>query len=119
MKIAIVDDSGFSRRRVKAYLSRIFQHASFLECTDGEEALRKLPGEVLEFVTLDLVMPNLNGIDVLKRLRELDFQSPIVILTADIQEIAQAECRELGCCGFVEKPINEEKIVSMVRDLGL
>ncbi len=119
MKIAIVDDSGFSRSRVRTYLKRIFPHASFIECADGVEALKQLPGEELEFVTLDLVMPNIDGLELLKRLKEIDFQPPIVILTANIQEIIQTECRNWGCYGFVEKPINQEKIADMVQGLGL
>ncbi len=119
MKIAIVDDSGFSRNRVKAHLRRILPHASFIECADGEEALQQLPGEKLEFVTLDLVMPKIGGLELLKRFKELEFQPPIVVLSANIQEIMQTECRNRGCYGFVEKPINHEKIASMVKDLGL
>ncbi len=119
MKIALVDDSGFSRRRVKAYLNRMFPDASFIECADGEEALQQLPGEDLEFVVLDLVMPNIDGLELLKRFKEIDFQPPVVILTANIQEIIQTECRNQGCYGFMEKPVNEEKIASMVQDLGL
>ena len=95
MQIGIVDDSEFSRNRLKWCLKRIFPDASFIECVDGKEALEKLPGEDLDFVTLDLVMPNIDGLGVLKHLKELGFQSPIVILTADIQESTQAACREL------------------------
>ncbi len=119
MKIGIVDDSSFARDRLKSCLNRFFPDASFVECGDGKVALKRLPGEEVDFITLDIVMPKLNGIWVLKHLREFDFQAPIVILTADIQEGTQTICRELGCCGFVEKPISEEKIESMLVDLGL
>jgi len=120
MKIAIVDDSGFSRNRAKSMLKKHFPSVEFVECVDGLEAVEKLPEqEGIDFVMLDMVMPNLDGFGVLRELGEIGYKRPVVVVTSDVQEGTVNKCKELGCFSFINKPLSPKKIADMVEELGL
>lgn len=112
MKIAVVDDSLFSRKRTKEKLSEVFGDAEFVEFPDGEAALAGLPDSGVEFVTLDLVMPKVDGFGVLEGLQGTDFNKPVFVVTSDIQEGSRNRCIELGCTDFIDKPISSVKLTS-------
>ncbi len=85
---------------------------------DGTGADRK--GEAL-LVLLDLNLPDMTGIDILKRVKENKYlkASPVVVLTTtdDSQEIKR--CYELGCNVYITKPVNYENFANAIRQLGL
>jgi two-component system response regulator len=94
---------------------------------DGAEALDLLLGseasriERPRLVLLDLKLPKVNGIEVLRRLRA-DPRThflPVVVLTASAQERDLRESYELGVNSYIVKPVDFEKFVDVVRQLGL
>jgi diguanylate cyclase (GGDEF)-like protein/PAS domain S-box-containing protein len=105
-RILIVDDERMNR----AILSQIIQRRGFatLEASSGMEALKLIEHEQIDLVLLDIVMPEMDGYEVLRQLRQrkTESQLPIIIVTAsdDSQEIVHAF--ELGANDFVSKPID-------------
>ena len=85
---------------------------------DGTAAAHK--GEAM-LVLLDLNLPDMTGIDILKRVKENKYlkATPVVVLTTtdDSQEIKR--CYELGCNVYITKPVNYESFANAIRQLGL
>ena len=112
-KILIVDDSGLSRRISR----KILQEAGHevVEAEDGIAALERYFLEKPEMVLLDITMKGMSGIEVLKKLREMDAQARVVIATADIQSSTRTLTKEAGACGFITKPLAEEQVITAVN----
>jgi two-component system chemotaxis response regulator CheY len=78
-------------------------------------ALERYFLEKPDLVLLDITMKGLSGIDVLKRLRELDARARVVIATADIQSSTRAMTDEAGARGFVTKPVAVDQLLQAVE----
>lgn len=119
MKIAIVDDSKFSRNQLKRQIQKIRDNIEFEEYPDGASALEHLPGTDAQVLFLDLVMPPPDGLEVLEKLKGDGFAPPIFVVTADIQQSTRERCLELGCEDFIEKPMSAEKISKAMERINL
>ncbi|WP_221030511.1 response regulator [Actomonas aquatica] len=117
LKIAIVDDSMFMRRMVRSAVKECFPAAELLEYGDGQAAIEQLPAESPDLILLDLLMPRLNGQDTLAQLRALGVKSPIIVVTADVQQSVRDRVRELGAQGFIQKPITYEKLKTVLGEV--
>ncbi len=87
---------------------------------DGQEALDIVNnGEQIDLVLLDLMMPKLSGLDVLKRIREQEkFKSlPCIILTAAGEAKHERDALELGATQFLTKPFSPKKLYALVARL--
>jgi two-component system, OmpR family, alkaline phosphatase synthesis response regulator PhoP len=87
---------------------------------DGQEALDLVNnGEQVDLVLLDLMMPKLSGLDVLKRIREQEkFKSlPCIILTAGGEAKHERDALELGATQFLTKPFSPKKLYALVARL--
>src|SRR5688572_6636692 len=102
-KILIVDDSGLARRATR----KILETAGY-EVTEAEDGLTALQNYYLDkprLVLLDVTMKDMNGIEVLQRLRQLDPTANVLIVTADVQNSTREMAESGGACGFVTKPV--------------
>jgi len=115
MRVAIVDDSMFSRMQLKKKLAEIDSSLEFTEFADGEKAVEGIPNGGFALVTMDLTMPNKGGIDALKEIREAGVEIPIYIISADIQQTTRQLCEERGCTGFIAKPFETENLKMMME----
>ena len=87
---------------------------------DGLEASRALgaPGAAFDLVLLDLMMPEMTGLDVLRRLRgELRSATPVIILTAAGQDEQERAAIDTGANAFVTKPFSPKKLYALVARL--
>ncbi len=100
--ILIVDDSIFSRRALRKTLSS--EGYQVLEAVNGRVGLEMIQKHQPDCVLLDMLMPELNGNEVLEALNEQGLDVPVIVVTADIQEHTQARCFELGAKAFLNKP---------------
>ena len=107
-KILIVDDSSFQRRLIRRALGPLAEDT--IEAGDGKAAIELLQHESPDVILLDLLMPELDGFQVLAQLQEKQCPIPRVVLTADVQDTAAERCRELGAFDVIHKPPNEEKL---------
>jgi two-component system chemotaxis response regulator CheY len=114
-KLLLVDDSGLARRGLRA----IFEPAGFqvVEAEDGMTALERYFLERPDVVILDLVMKGMYGLDVLTKLRELDPNARVVVVSADIQQSSQELVQAAGAVGFINKPVDSERVLNLVRGL--
>lgn len=112
-RILIVDDSGLARRRARA----ILEAAGFevLEAEDGMSALETYYVQKPDVVLLDLVMKGMYGLEVLARLREMDPNARVIVVSADIQSSSHELVAEGGAAGFLVKPVDANEVLTMVR----
>lgn len=111
MKVAIVDDSLFMRRLIRENLKEIDSSITIVEFDDPVVALTEVPKAKPDLVTLDNLMPEMNGSDVLKNWRNGDGADlRVVVITADIQASVRERCEELGIVDFIEKPVTVDKL---------
>lgn len=73
---------------------------------NGHEAVAALERGGIDVVLLDINMPELDGLGVLRRLRELDVRVPVIMVTANEDLALAQECLQLGAVGYVEKPFD-------------
>lgn len=110
MKIAVVDDSQFMRGLIATGLAQLHPDAQIVEFADPSEALRAFPQLQPDLITLDLLMPELSGFQVLEQLRGMSLHARIVVITADVQPTVRQRCADAGVHAFVEKPVTLKKL---------
>ena len=112
-KLLLVDDSGLARRSMRA----ILEPAGFVvvEAEDGLTAIERYYLEKPDLVILDLVMKGMYGLDVLTKLRELDPAVRVIIVSADVQQSSQDLVEAAGAVGFINKPVDPARVLSLVR----
>lgn len=113
--VLIVDDALFMRTMLKKIISGAGDYCVY-EAADGAAALesyrRYKPGTVL----LDISMPGMDGIEVLKRIREMDPQAYVVMCSAMGQESMIVEAMDGGAAEFIVKPFLPEHIIKAVEN---
>lgn len=110
--VLLVDDSGLARRGTR----RILESAGYkvIEAEDGLSALEQFALQRPSVVLLDLVMKGMYGLDVLTKLRELDPNAKVIIVSADVQTSSQDLVREAGAVGFLTKPVDAAQVLDQV-----
>ncbi|MCX8022476.1 MAG: response regulator [Syntrophorhabdaceae bacterium] len=108
MKILLVDDSAYARQR----LSKVLKSAGHevVEAEGGVEAIELFKKGAFNAVTVDMLMPDMDGITLMKRLKELDRDIPLIAVTADVQEETKREAFEAGAYAFLAKTAKTEEI---------
>lgn len=115
-KIMLVDDAAFMRMMVKNALTKA-GYDNFVEAQDGAEAVRKYGEEKPDMVIMDITMPNMDGLQALKKIRENDPNAKVVMCTAMGQESMVVDAIKSGAKDFVVKPFNEERIAQTVNKI--
>jgi two-component system chemotaxis response regulator CheY len=112
MKVLLVDDSGMARRSTR----RILEGAGYdvVEAEDGMAAIERYFVERPDVVMLDLVMKGMYGLEVLSKLREMDPDARVVVLSADVQTSSRDMVQAAGASGFLSKPADPEQMLDMV-----
>ena len=113
-RVLIVDDSAFSRKIIRRALG---EEHEYLEAADGMEGLEKYALHHQDVVILDLTMPGLHGIEVIRRLKGLDPKAKIIVGTADIQKLSVQEALEAGADRVVPKPFSIEALQEALQDV--
>jgi two-component system chemotaxis response regulator CheY len=116
MKILLVDDSSTMRRIQKNVLEKI-GHTNVEEAEDGADALRKLPGGGFELVLMDWNMPNLNGIDALKKIKaDPALQAiPVIMVTSESEKTRIVEALQAGAANYVVKPFQPDTLQEKIN----
>jgi two-component system, chemotaxis family, chemotaxis protein CheY len=112
-RILVVDDSSLARRSTR----KVLEGAGH-EVVEAEDGLRGLERYYLErpnVVLLDVTMREMDGIEVLKRIRELDGAARVVIVTADVQTSTREMAESGGACGFVMKPVLPKELLEAIQ----
>lgn len=109
MKILIVDDSRFSQITNSKYIKKLDELAEIEMASNGEDGFKKYKDFKPDYVLVDLLMPKVNGQELIKYIKEYDRDAKIIVITADVQKSIREELESWGIKGFINKPLNEEK----------
>ena len=82
---------------------------------DGPDGIRIFREVGFDLVLLDLGLPSLNGIEVLRELRKIDSEAKVIIVSAYNSDRFKAEASEAGAVGFIDKPIHLEELFELVQ----
>lgn len=130
VKIVMIEDDEGHARLIERNIRRSGVNNEIIPFANGTDAMEFLlgkdqsgeahKGEAL-LILLDLNLPDMTGIDILKRVKETPNlkATPVVVLTTtdDAQEIKR--CYELGCNVYITKPVNYDNFANAIRQLGL
>ncbi|MDF1877948.1 response regulator [Sulfurimonas sp. SAG-AH-194-L11] len=113
--VLAVDDDMINLKLLKSMLGKSGKVKEVIEANNGSDAIGQLKGrDDIDLILLDIIMPIMGGIDMLKVVRADDNlrQLPIIVLTTD--ETKKAEALECGANGFLMKPIRNEELLKKI-----
>jgi DNA-binding NtrC family response regulator len=109
--ILVVDDEAGPRESLRMILKPLYEvHTA----SNGQEALRLIQDKDIDVVTLDLNMPGLSGIDVLKEIRKLKPTTEVIVITGYGTLTNAQEAIRFGAGDFISKPFNVADVISIV-----
>lgn len=108
-----MDDSPIILSLIKDILTA--RDYSVETANDGQDALEKYAEFKPDVVTLDLAMPGLDGYQILRRLRDIDRYSKIIMITASEHSSALQDCLEKGAVGYLSKPFKPKELVDIIE----
>lgn len=114
-KILVVDDTAFMRSALK---SIIVAELGFtvLEAANGREAVETYIRERPDLTSLDITMPEVDGIGALKEIKQFDPDAKVMMCSAMGQKAMVMEALHWGAIDFIVKPFQKEKIISTIRN---
>ena len=112
-RVLLVDDYDMTRALLKIILHTDFFHVVG-EATDGEQALSMVSKVKPDIILLDVVMPKMNGLQTLPKLREIGFAGMIFMLTNESEHEVVDQAMKLGANGFIVKPFNANSIMDVL-----
>ncbi|MFC6789100.1 response regulator [Methylobacterium komagatae] len=115
--VLAVDDSPSIRQMIKVTLGPAGY--TVIEAGDGAEGVAKAKANTLNLVITDLNMPVMNGLDMIKNLRNLPSLTgvPILFLSTESDDSIKKEAKAAGATGWITKPFNPEQLVAVVSKL--
>jgi two-component system chemotaxis response regulator CheY len=114
-KILIVDDAEFLRVRISKML--IGDGFEVIEADNGAKAVEVYTAQKPDMVLMDITMPEMDGLSALKKIRSIDPQAKVVMLTALGQESVVLEAIKSGARDFVVKPFERERVLNAINKI--
>ncbi|GAA3662221.1 response regulator [Asaccharospora irregularis] len=115
-RVLIVDDAAFMRMSIKNMLAN-YEFEVVGEAENGIQAIEKYQELQPDIVTMDITMPELDGIQALREIKKLDPSASVVMVSALGQEARMKEAIIYGAKGFIVKPFKEELLISALSKL--
>ncbi|GAB2781669.1 two-component system chemotaxis response regulator CheY [Hymenobacter luteus] len=112
-RILIVDDSFYMRTMLKNMLTDA-GYEVVGEAANGQQALEMAAATQPDLITLDVILPDNTGLDVLKGIRQEQPEVKVVMCSAVGQEVIVNEALESGATAYIVKPFSEEKVLEIV-----
>lgn len=115
-RIMIVDDS----RMIFMQLQKLLEDAEYevaAYCQDGETAISKYDEILPDLVTMDIIMPGLDGLEAAKAILEAHPDAKIVMLSSLVYDDTISEAKAIGAKAFIYKPFEKEQVLSTLREI--
>lgn len=116
MKLMIVDDSIIIRKAIQKYSSKYNLELVGL-ASDGKMALELFAQTLPDIVTLDITMPEVNGLMALEAMLKIKPETKVIVISAQSDKSTALEALEKGAVDFVGKPFSEEKLDKVMQRL--
>ncbi|MCK5307743.1 MAG: sigma-54-dependent Fis family transcriptional regulator, partial [Zetaproteobacteria bacterium] len=111
--VMVVDDE----RDIRTSLEGVLRDEGFQVslAQDGEEALKRLEGAVVDIVLLDIWMPGMDGLEVLGKMKERDRDLPVIMISGHGTIETAVKATKLGAYDFIEKPLSLDKVILIIN----
>lgn len=114
--LLILDDSRLSRSMIRHIVSSKHPNCQIVEAANCEEARKILSENPVEFVTSDLNMPGMDGLEFLPEIRQLAPDARVVLITANLQEETAQDCARQNV-RYLPKPVQEESLLTTLQEM--
>ncbi len=111
MKILIVEDNKKISKDIKKEVEKHFEVSI---CEDGEEALYIINQNIYDLIILDLMLPKINGLEILENIRRKNIETPVLILTAKEELDDKVKAFSIGANDYLTKPFYMEELIARV-----
>ena len=112
--ILIIDDSSFTRKALAKMVKE--QGYETVEASDGREGIEMAATRSPDCILIDLIMPEMGGLEVLEALRDQESKIPRIVITADIQESVRQQCLEGGALAVLNKPPKKDELQDILAN---
>ena len=119
MKLLVVDDSLVVRNAIARRVQNGGAITEVLRAEDGRQAVELFEAHRPELVTMDLTMPNLDGLAAITQIRSIDSQASILVISALNSHRIALDAIQRGACGFLTKPFTEREVSEALDELVL
>ncbi|MFW5786701.1 MAG: response regulator [Halanaerobiales bacterium] len=116
MSILIVDDAAFMRINLKNILEKA-GHEIAGEAENGRDAIEKYKELEPELVTMDITMPEMDGIDAVKEIMDINPEANIIMCSAMGQQSMVVDAIEAGAKDFIVKPFEDDRVLEAVEKI--
>ena len=115
MKILVVDDDKNLNSGISVFLNT--NNIGNVSAFDGEDGYNKIKGEKFDLILSDLQMPNMNGIELLKKVKEKYPELPVMMMTAFASIENAVEAMKIGAEDYLTKPINLKELLIKIKKI--
>ena len=110
-RILVVDDDAMNLKRTKMILEKYYD---VLLAESGKEALEMIETEMVDLILLDIAMPQMNGIETFKHIKNSTVKIPVIFLTASGDEDDVMSAIRLGAVNYLKKPFMPQELMKRV-----
>lgn len=119
VSIMLVDDHTLIRRGLKLLIEEVKEFKIVGESSNGEDAIKKARLINPDIVIMDINMPILNGLESLKKMKELGIQSKVIILTAYPQKSNIITATKIGAKGYLLKDTSPDNLIKAIKEVHI
>jgi two-component system chemotaxis response regulator CheY len=116
LKVLIADDSMIIRKKISKLLNKL-GHEVVFDATNGQEAIDGYEQHKPDLITMDITMPDMDGITAVKHIISKDSDAKIIMVTSHGQEDMVIKSIQAGAVGYMLKPITEEKLAASIGEV--
>ncbi|HEA15014.1 MAG TPA: response regulator [Pseudoalteromonas prydzensis] len=116
--VLVCDDSTVARKQVVRCLDECIT-ADIMQAKNGREALELMQTHNFDLLCLDLTMPEIDGVQVLERIKAQKIECFVLVISADIQHAMKQRVAKLGAIDFIDKPIDKTRLNEILHKFGI
>ncbi len=111
-RVLVADDSPTNQLLIKLLLEKLGFVVTVAQ--NGMEVIEAVKNQHFEMIFMDMQMPEMNGYTAAKRLRSMEVKTPIIAMTANIDEEDKNQCLQAGCDDYISKPIDRTYLIKVI-----
>ena len=116
MKALIAEDARVDRRLLVGILRHHLDFEEIIEAKDGAEALEWVRNEQFQLILLDWNMPKMQGIDVLRKIRDENVNTPVIMVTGEKDRASVVEAFDAGANNYIVKPFGASTVAAKIKN---
>ena len=114
-QILICDDSRLSRKMISDIIKPL--NLNIIYATNGKEAMSLISSQKVDCILLDLLMPEMDGFEVLSNLNKAGISTPVIVISSDVQDTTRQKCLSLGAFNLLNKPPKEGELIKALQTI--